>query len=78
MLIGNKCDMHDKRQVGREKGEQVREERHRCKDDDDDVFSLQLANEYGIKFLETSAKGNIVRFRQRHGIAFDSRFGLER
>ena len=23
MLIGNKCDMDDKRQVGREKGEQV-------------------------------------------------------
>ena len=23
MLIGNKCDMHDKRQVSREKGEQV-------------------------------------------------------
>ncbi|CAF1165068.1 unnamed protein product [Rotaria sordida] len=40
MLIGNKCDMLDKRQVTREKGE-------------------NLANEYGIKFMETSAKGNI-------------------
>ncbi|CAF3225522.1 unnamed protein product [Rotaria socialis] len=40
MLIGNKCDMHDKRQVLREKGE-------------------NLANEYGIKFMETSAKGNL-------------------
>ncbi|CAF1169410.1 unnamed protein product [Rotaria sp. Silwood1] len=40
MLIGNKCDMQDKRQVSREKGE-------------------NLANEYGIKFMETSAKGNI-------------------
>lgn len=40
MLIGNKCDMHDKRQVSRDKGE-------------------HLATEYGIKFTETSAKGNI-------------------
>ncbi|CAF0724151.1 unnamed protein product [Didymodactylos carnosus] len=40
MLIGNKCDMADKRQVGREKSE-------------------QLAIEYGIKFMETSAKANI-------------------
>ncbi|CAF2123051.1 unnamed protein product [Rotaria magnacalcarata] len=40
MLIGNKCDMQDKRQVSREKGE-------------------HLATEYGIKFMETSAKGNI-------------------
>jgi len=40
MLIGNKCDMQDKRQVTREKGE-------------------HLAMEYGIKFMETSAKGNI-------------------
>ncbi|CAF0736150.1 unnamed protein product [Rotaria sordida] len=40
MLIGNKCDMQDKRQVSREKGE-------------------HLAMEYGIKFMETSAKGNI-------------------
>ncbi|CAF1156076.1 unnamed protein product [Rotaria magnacalcarata] len=40
MLIGNKCDMHDKRQVSREKGE-------------------NLANDYGIKFMETSAKGNL-------------------
>ena len=24
MLIGNKCDMHDKRQVSRDKGEHVR------------------------------------------------------
>lgn len=27
MLIGNKCDMQDKRQVSREKGEQVRYEK---------------------------------------------------
>jgi len=40
MILGNKCDMNEKRQVSRERGE-------------------QLANEYGIKFLETSAKASI-------------------
>ncbi|CAF0802357.1 unnamed protein product [Didymodactylos carnosus] len=40
MLIGNKCDMADKRQVSRDKSD-------------------QLAMEYGIKFMETSAKANI-------------------
>ncbi|KAE8617154.1 hypothetical protein XENTR_v10008995 [Xenopus tropicalis] len=40
MILGNKCDMNDKRQVSREKGE-------------------KLAIDYGIKFLETSAKSSI-------------------
>lgn len=40
MVLGNKCDMNDKRQVSRERGE-------------------QLAIEYGIKFMETSAKASI-------------------
>ncbi|VDM43845.1 unnamed protein product [Toxocara canis] len=40
MIIGNKCDVEERRQVSRERGE-------------------QLAIEYGTKFLETSAKGNI-------------------
>lgn len=40
MLIGNKCDMVDKRVVETERGK-------------------QLADEYGIKFLETSAKNSI-------------------
>lgn len=40
MVLGNKCDMVDRRQVSRERGE-------------------QLAIEYGIKFMETSAKANI-------------------
>ncbi|XP_064646007.1 ras-related protein Rab-8A-like isoform X1 [Lineus longissimus] len=40
MVLGNKCDMNDRRQVSRERGE-------------------QLAVEYGIKFLETSAKASI-------------------
>ena len=39
MLIGNKCDMNDKRQVSKERGE-------------------KLAIEYGMKFMETSAKQN--------------------
>lgn len=37
MLLGNKCELEDKRQVTKEKGE-------------------QLALEYNIRFLETSAK----------------------
>merc|ERR1719443_701322 len=37
MILGNKCDMNDRRQVSKERGE-------------------QLAIEYGIKFMETSAK----------------------
>ncbi|KAH8373426.1 hypothetical protein KR009_006620 [Drosophila setifemur] len=40
MLLGNKCELHDKRQVSKERGE-------------------QLAIEYGIKFMETSAKASI-------------------
>lgn len=40
MLLGNKCDMVDRRMISRERGEQI-------------------ANEYSIRFLETSAKANI-------------------
>ncbi|KAM3625504.1 uncharacterized protein V6R79_013126 [Siganus canaliculatus] len=40
MVLGNKCDMNDRRQVSRERGE-------------------KLAIDYGIKFLETSAKSSI-------------------
>lgn len=40
MVLGNKCDMNDRRQVSKERGE-------------------QLAIEYGIKFMETSAKASI-------------------
>jgi len=42
MILGNKCDMEDKRIVSEDKGQ-------------------MLALEYGIKFLETSAKvGNNI------------------
>lgn len=40
MVLGNKCDMNDKRQVSKERGE-------------------QLAVEYGVKFMETSAKTSV-------------------
>nr|XP_020447288.1 ras-related protein Rab-8A-like [Monopterus albus] len=40
MVLGNKCDINEKRQVSKERGE-------------------KLALEYGIKFMETSAKANI-------------------
>ncbi len=39
ILVGNKCDLVDKRQVPKEKGK-------------------QLADSYGIPFIETSAKNN--------------------
>lgn len=40
ILVGNKCDMLDKKVINKEQGQ-------------------ALADEYGIKFLETSAKSNI-------------------
>jgi len=40
MILGNKCDMNEKRQVSKDRGE-------------------QLAIEYGVKFMETSAKSSI-------------------
>lgn len=40
MVLGNKCDMEDRRLVSKERG-------------------TQLATEYGIKFMETSAKASI-------------------
>jgi len=40
MILGNKCDMNDRRQVSKDRGE-------------------ELAIEYGIKFMETSAKASI-------------------
>jgi GTPase SAR1 family protein len=39
MILGNKCDMTEKRVVSKERGE-------------------QLALEYGIRFMETSAKNS--------------------
>ncbi|CAJ1056673.1 ras-related protein Rab-8B-like [Xyrichtys novacula] len=40
MILGNKCDMTDRRQVSKDRGE-------------------KLAIDYGVKFLETSAKSGL-------------------
>ncbi|KAF3854833.1 hypothetical protein F7725_022888 [Dissostichus mawsoni] len=40
MVLGNKCDMTDRRQVSKDRGE-------------------KLAIDYGVKFLETSAKSGL-------------------
>ncbi|XP_056272156.1 ras-related protein Rab-8B [Pseudoliparis swirei] len=40
MVLGNKCDMNDRRQVSKDRGE-------------------KLAIDYGVKFLETSAKSSL-------------------
>ena len=40
MILGNKCDIEDKRQISKQEGE-------------------DLASEYKVKFMETSAKANI-------------------
>ncbi|XP_018601424.1 ras-related protein Rab-8A isoform X1 [Scleropages formosus] len=50
MILGNKCDVNDKRQVSKERGEKFVPP---------PMFFTQLALEYGIKFMETSAKANI-------------------
>lgn len=84
MVLGNKCDVNDKRQVSKEKGEKVihltvKFMKTRWKKLEKYTYSLeehihylslsclivslfsccQLALEYGIKFMETSAKANI-------------------
>lgn len=60
MILGNKCDMTDKRVVNKERGEGVS-----CRWNvrpitfSDTTCRLQIAREYGIRFMETSAKANI-------------------
>ncbi|KAJ8273977.1 hypothetical protein COCON_G00086020 [Conger conger] len=50
MILGNKCDVNDKRQVSKDRGEEVSSA----------LSSWSLVPvEYGIKFMETSAKANI-------------------
>ncbi|KAK3752561.1 hypothetical protein QZH41_013421 [Actinostola sp. cb2023] len=61
MVLGNKCDMDDRRQVSKDRGEQVSgtilvyfTNYTYCT-----VYHIHLAVEYGIKFMETSAKASI-------------------
>ncbi|CAL4211569.1 unnamed protein product, partial [Meganyctiphanes norvegica] len=59
MVLGNKCDMNDKRQVSKERGE-------------------QLAIEYGIKFMETSAKASINVEESFFNLARDIKSKMEK
>lgn len=80
MVLGNKCDINDKRQVSKDRGEKVRNfvviglyliinnnivallRWYNVKKNLTDLVKcilFQLALEYGIKFMETSAKANI-------------------
>lgn len=65
MVLGNKCDITDRRQVSKERGEQVRLLFQLASKTDASIthlsstLSKQLAIEYGIKFMETSAKSSI-------------------
>jgi len=59
MILGNKCDMNDRRQVSKERGE-------------------QLAIEYGIKFMETSAKASINVEEAFFTLARDIKVNMEK
>lgn len=59
MILGNKCDIHDRRQVSRERGE-------------------QLAIEYNIKFMETSAKSSFNVEEAFFTLAKDIKAKMER
>lgn len=59
MLLGNKCELTDKRQVTKERGE-------------------QLAIEYGIKFMETSAKSSINVEEAFYTLARDIKAKMEK
>lgn len=59
MLLGNKCELTEKRQVTRERGE-------------------QLAVEYGIKFIETSAKASINVEEAFYTLARDIKAKMEK
>lgn len=59
MILGNKCDITDRRQVSKDKGE-------------------QLAIEYGIKFMETSAKASINVEEAFYALARDIKLKMEK
>lgn len=58
MILGNKCDMIDKRIVNQDRGDAVSNIAFFP-----DLFYLtvypQIAREHGIRFMETSAKANV-------------------
>lgn len=71
MILGNKCDMNDKRQVSKARGEQVGIRASLTtlilvisvylllvEDCKQLLVAVQLAVEYGVKFMETSAKSS--------------------
>lgn len=59
MLLGNKCELTERRQVSKERGE-------------------QLAVEYGIKFMETSAKSSINVEEAFYTLARDIKAKMEK
>lgn len=70
MILGNKCDANDKRQVSREQGEKVSATAWSppwlvvfiavpADPTNVKLAFVQLAASFGIKFMETSAKANI-------------------
>lgn len=65
MILGNKCDMTDRRQVSKDRGEKVRQSASvkvragRQAHAHAHVCLPQLAIDYGVKFLETSAKSSL-------------------
>jgi len=59
MILGNKCDMNDRREVTKERGE-------------------ELAIEYGIKFMETSAKASINVEEAFYTLARDIKAKMEK
>ncbi|XP_015597880.1 ras-related protein Rab-8A isoform X2 [Cephus cinctus] len=59
MILGNKCELTEKRQVYKERGE-------------------QLAVEYGIKFMETSAKSSINVEEAFYTLARDIKAKMEK
>jgi len=59
MILGNKCDMNERREVTKERGE-------------------ELAIEYGIKFMETSAKASINVEEAFYTLARDIKAKMEK
>lgn len=58
MILGNKCDIQERRQVSRERGE-------------------QLAIDYNIKFMETSAKSSVNVEEAFYSLAKDIKTRME-